>query len=296
MREFVSPKQVARAIGVSESSVKRWCDQGSLPFFKTDGGHRRLLVGTVLEFVKTHHHHLKQPELLGLPISTGSTHYTIDQAVGQLRQVLEQGNEELTRQILFDLFLANLSIAEIGDQVIRPVFQSVGQAWECGDMEVYQERRACQVCLHALHDLRSQLPQPETAAPLALGATLSGDNYQLPILLVEMVLRQSGLRAQSYGTNLTVETLMSAVETSKPQLFWLSISYSDDASAVIDACRRLNDLAKRRNVAFLLGGSWIQAELVNQLQYTVHCNNLRDVENFAQFTFPQQSDSKAGRN
>jgi predicted site-specific integrase-resolvase len=30
-RGLLTPKQVARAIGVSESSLKRWCDKGVLP-------------------------------------------------------------------------------------------------------------------------------------------------------------------------------------------------------------------------------------------------------------------------
>ncbi len=44
--------QVAKAIGVSESSLKRWCDKGMLATQRTAGGHRRLTIEAVLEFVR----------------------------------------------------------------------------------------------------------------------------------------------------------------------------------------------------------------------------------------------------
>lgn len=67
VRELLTPKQVARAIGVSESSLKRWCDQGLLPSVqRTAGGRRRLALRDVLHFVRAHDHPLVAPEALGL--------------------------------------------------------------------------------------------------------------------------------------------------------------------------------------------------------------------------------------
>lgn len=66
----LSPKQVARAIGVSEASLKRWCDKGKLTLTKTAGGHRRLHVSSVLRFLKDSGRELVRPEILGLPPST----------------------------------------------------------------------------------------------------------------------------------------------------------------------------------------------------------------------------------
>lgn len=289
MKEFVTPKQVARAIGVSESSLKRWCDKGLLPMAKTIGGHRRLPIGTVLEFIRTQNHRLVEPEQLGLPASTGSGQLTLDRAVDRLTEVLEIGDEVLVRQVIFDLHLANFSIAEIGDKIIRSAFQRIGESWECGGLEVFQERRACQTSLHALHELRSHLPIWAQSAPTAIGATLSGDDYQLPILLVEMVLRQSGWRAQSLGNNLTTETLITAIETLKPRIFWLSVSHARDEKSVIDSCERLNEVCKKHHVAFLIGGRWIRPDLHSALRYTVHCHTLSDVENFAWQVFDKNA-------
>ena len=42
MKPLLSPKELADAIGVSESSIKRWVDNGEIQATKTSGGHRRI--------------------------------------------------------------------------------------------------------------------------------------------------------------------------------------------------------------------------------------------------------------
>jgi len=47
-----SPKEVAQRLGVSESSVKRWLDQGVVPVLRTAGGHRRVSEGSLEELLQ----------------------------------------------------------------------------------------------------------------------------------------------------------------------------------------------------------------------------------------------------
>ena len=71
MSQFFSPKEVALAIGVSESSLKRWVDKGLIPAEKTGGGHRRLQLDAVLRYIRDEGKGLANPEIIGLPAETG---------------------------------------------------------------------------------------------------------------------------------------------------------------------------------------------------------------------------------
>ena len=87
-----SPNQVGRAIGVSEASIKRWCDKGILSFRRTAGGHRRLPLHAIFDFIKENNFDLVQPGVLGLPATVGSGLRVIDQACRLFIHALEQGN------------------------------------------------------------------------------------------------------------------------------------------------------------------------------------------------------------
>ena len=80
MKIQVSPKQLARAIQVSESSIKRWCDQGVISTVRTAGGHRRIDMPDVMRFLRDNRYDLVRPEVLGLPATTGRTAWVLDRA------------------------------------------------------------------------------------------------------------------------------------------------------------------------------------------------------------------------
>ena len=96
MAKSVSPKQLARAIGVSESSVKRWCDDGVIQTAYTPGGHRKIEIDQVLQFLRDTKHAVVDPEILGLPSMLGQQTWSTQEAVDQLQDSLLANNEELS--------------------------------------------------------------------------------------------------------------------------------------------------------------------------------------------------------
>lgn len=52
MKPLLSPRELAQAIGVSESSIKRWIDDGLIGATKTAGGHRRIAGSEAIRFVR----------------------------------------------------------------------------------------------------------------------------------------------------------------------------------------------------------------------------------------------------
>lgn len=131
MPELFTPKQVANAIDVSESSVKRWCDKGDIPTQYTAGGHRRIGLSGLIEFLRTRNCAIAKPELLGLPSNTGQSHRVIERGATALVDALVAGKEEETRRVILDLYLAEHSIGRICDEVIAPAFERIGEMWEC---------------------------------------------------------------------------------------------------------------------------------------------------------------------
>ncbi len=281
MKNVLTPKQVARAIQVSESSVKRWCDKGLIPAQYTAGGHRRIDMSTLLEFLRSSKYELVRPEVLGLPATTGQTVRVIQRAADQLLEAIVAGDEEQCRQIAFDLVLAEHSISSICDQVFAKVFESIGDAWECGDAEVYQERRACEIALRVLHEVRGFLPTPPPEAPLAIGGATEGDQYNLATTMVELVLRDAKWNAVSLGDNLPFETLAAAIQEHHPRLLWLSCSHiTDQANFLAEYSRFYEEYGM--DVAIVVGGRALTEELRSHMRYSAYCDTMQHLDSFAQ--------------
>ena len=66
MDDNFTPKQIAFALRVSESSVKRWCDQGVIRTDRTLGGHRRIPLEYLLEFLETTNRRVVDPVAIGM--------------------------------------------------------------------------------------------------------------------------------------------------------------------------------------------------------------------------------------
>ncbi|QEG40962.1 MerR family transcriptional regulator [Roseimaritima ulvae] len=281
MRDLVTPKQLSRAIEVSESSVKRWCDQGVIAAQVTAGGHRRIAMAEVMEFVRGGKYELIHPEALGLPPISGPSARVIPRAREQMTAALIAGDEPRCRQIAIDLYLASHSLSVICDEVFAAAFEQIGRQWACGEAEIYQERRGCEMVLRILHELRTLLPAVAADAPLAIGGTVAGDPYSLGTTMVELVLRSVGWQAVSLGDNLPTATLAVAIEQQHPKLFWLSCSHIADNAEFLTGYRELYDRFAA-DVAFVVGGFALSESIRQEMKFAAYCDNMQHLEGFAQ--------------
>jgi methanogenic corrinoid protein MtbC1 len=280
MKELLTPKQVGRALGVSEASVKRWCDRGLLSASRTAGGHRRLPINGVIQFLRQRGHPIAQPEVLGLPPLSGRGEATVDRSVARLSKALKVGDDLQSRQIILNLYLARRTMTDICDRVIAPAFHGLGDAWQHGEIEVYQERRGCEITLRILHELQGMLPDPLDHASYALGGTLESDYYTLPNAMVELTLREQGWLAESHGCGNPADTLAAAIHERRPRLFWLSASTFESPDAFLHEYRTVQEAASAADVAIAVGGRALTPELRRQMTYSAYGDNLRHLAGY----------------
>ncbi len=279
--DVLTTRQAARALGVSEASLKRWCDQGLLPAVRTPGGHRRLPTNGVIQFVRAQKMDVVRPSILGLP----TTHALLQQASSDLHERLQQafdiGREQEIRSIIFGLYLAGESAVDILDRYITPVFHQIGNQFASGTTAIYEERRAVELALRELHRLCATLPAPDANAPRAIGGTLAGDLYMLPTMMVETVLREAGWRAQSYGCGHPVHTLVQACTDVQPDLLWLSVSHVESTAQFLNDYGGLAQHARELGIQVLVGGRALTSEMRARMSYFGYAEDMRELVRLA---------------
>lgn len=265
---------------MSESSLKRWVDQGLIQAVRTAGGHRKLALEDVLKFLRENDHPIIAPELLQLPAVSPQSEIGLRRGSERLLEALLVGNEELARQVIFDLYLAKHSVATIFDQVFANALRSIGDKWSCQEIDVYQERRSCEIALRVLYELRRAIPQPDSRC-WAIGGTMHGDQTTIPTIMAELVLRDAGWQAMSLGTSLPTESLIKAMDESHAQLFWLSATHIHDEVTFVRDFAKISAAATRCGMALVVGGRALNEALRRELSYSAFCDTMQHLDHFA---------------
>ncbi len=274
-----SSKQIAAALGVSVSSVKRWCDRDSIPTVRTVGGHRRVPLDGLLHFLRGSDYQLVDPAAIGLssPLVDPQAAPAWDRGTerGRFQHALLEGDEVAARALFWRYLQRSPNQSLAAEQFITAAMAQFGHAWEDGQVQVYQERRACEINRRLLNELRQRILSRRdlTQAPIAIGGSPAGDPYQLPSALVEVALLEAGWNAMNLGNDLPLDSLLQAAIDYQPRLFWLSTSAVADEPRFVEDFNRLAD-ALSPEVALLVGGRGLSESLRPRLRYTAYCDNL----------------------
>lgn len=267
MTPNLSPKDLALMIGVSESSLKRWVDEGRLSAGRTAGGHRRIPLHEAVRFIRLTSQAVSRPDMLGVgeavskavPLASGSSGGGVT-GMGEalLLKALEAGNAEQARGLVIGHFLASKSVAGVFDGPMAHAMHRIGEMWNHTPEGIMVEHRAMEISLGAIHLIRSMMPPVDdhtaTPARTAIGGAAPGDPYQMPSLMAATVLMECGYRDVNMGANVPVETMLHAVRQHSPALVWLSVSTSMDRGALSEYVQRLGAMCQQLGATLAIGG------------------------------------------
>lgn len=227
---FLSPRDLGAAIGVSESSVKRWADSGQLKLVRTRGGHRRIRLSEAIRFIQRQRHEVVRPELLGLPSRARQlARLPVHEISRTLARFLTEGKLAEAHAALLHAFIDGVELVTLGRDILQPALEKIGELWHHGPDGIAVEHAAIETCLQALHEIARLLPLGD--GPIALGGAPEFDPYQLPSLLASMALQQAGWRPTNLGARVPLVALLAAAKRLQPKIVWISLSNEEPRGA-----------------------------------------------------------------
>lgn len=251
---LLSTRDLATALGVSESSIKRWADDGTLRASRTAGGHRRIPRAEAIRFVRETGLGVVRPELLGLDelgVAAADASGAADDTE-RLHDYLVRGAGGHARGLVLQLYLAGQPVAAILDGPVRSALARIGERWLHDADGVFCEHRATELCIQAIQQLRLLVAVAE-GAPVALGGAPGSDPYLLPTLGAATVLAGEGLDAVNLGADTPLAALERAAAALAPRLLWLSVTTPPPAELGREVARLARHLAPR-GVQLVVGG------------------------------------------
>lgn len=156
MSRVFSTRELAQMWNVSESTIKRWADAGTLPCARTPGGHRRFLLEHIRDFQATHG--FKATGLLKMrhweePEEPEAATESADVKLKNLFRTALNNRRSLLLEQLQKVYLRGLTLSELYDQLILPLDRRVREQQADGRLSLAQAQLICNNLEDALHRL-----------------------------------------------------------------------------------------------------------------------------------------------
>lgn len=295
IRRYASTQQVAAALGIGVTTVKRWVDTGVLSADRTAGGHRKLLLADVIRLVrKGDLPHADLSQLLNQPRARRSSNP--DHLRSQLIEALMTANAEWARAIIVNGVRHGTAMDAMADVVIGPAMHHVGHQWETGKIDVLDEHRATQAVVAALFELEASLRlRGQRERPVAVGGAPENDHTILGSHLAKLVLLDAGWDAVNLGPHTPMAAFRKALKDLKPRLIWISATHLADAEQFLQEYQHFFAEAEEQGVAVAIGGRAFNDTLRKRMRYSTFGDGLSHLVSFARLLYPVPNRPKRGR-
>lgn len=234
---MLTTTQASRRAGVAPSTIKRWADQGHLPFRRTVGGHRRFDEGELARF------------LLQQDRPRGGVQRKADWI-----ETLVRGDRYLAEAALLQA-RSRLGAWYLVADELGAVLCAIGERWTRGEFSVAQEHVVSDTLTRALRRVGESLP----VAPSAPGCVLAcagDDDHGLGLSLVELCLREAGWRSIWLGPSTPSAALPEML--GRPQVRALALSASAASSSrpeLAELVEQVGAWCADAGLELLLGGA-----------------------------------------
>ena len=230
--DIISTRAVAEVLGVSEATVKRWSDAGTLRCFRTPGGHRKFRLRDVKAFLSDTHETGVAPPRIAPPSKE------LSEQQSDARALALAGDVDGLVSMVAQERLQGISLALTFDRIFAPAMADIGEGWAEGRISAAQEHLASAAVGDMLARVRPLIERTSRAdRGRALCACLGGEHHDLAVRMVALVLAAEGYRAALLGANVPAGDLALLIAADPPAILALSAS----AHARPDALR--GDLA-----------------------------------------------------
>jgi excisionase family DNA binding protein len=266
---LLTTSQVAQLLRAHPSSVKRWCNEGELPFAKTEGGHRRIHLRDALQLARSrdiatfldpfapYEGHVWSAVA---DIAAGRGFYTLNSlALGWAMR----GYAERVGQLYGDLLrLGQPPMHDVFDEGIRELMRLVGEAWRDGRLRVGEEHLTSQSILEALIRFRLEMPTASRngrGVPpprRAVVGCMEGVQHQLGAMCARLSLEREGWEVLYLGPDVPVEELAAVQRSREAELLCVSFAGVGSIGDVRRCVRILGEFYRpAQPYSLVLGGS-----------------------------------------
>jgi methanogenic corrinoid protein MtbC1 len=257
----LSTADIARLFHVTETTIKRWADEGTLKCQKTPGGHRKFLIRNVIEFAERNHFEpvgilaFSETDALAPAIQMAVLSRDFGTLVDSfIQKALSPCNTDLASFLSY-LYEHRIHLWEIHDLILRPAMAVIGERWAKGELDIGHEHRASYETLDALAKLQSQILIKHALGRVVLFACPGEELHEIGLRCASYLFESEGWTTHYLGARVPSEALIAAVGELKPDVVCLSVTRSSVNPETDSHMLRLSVAAREQGALTVAGGT-----------------------------------------
>lgn len=230
MNDWITAQQAAAELGLSPSTLKRFCDVHEIPIARTPGGHRRI-----------DRSHMAQ--VASLMRCQGKSLMAAEYPdTSQIVKLLLAGDHS---QLTDLIWAATPSMSELVarlEDFFVPALWQIGSLWHKKEIEIAHEKVATYAASMVLNALVSRMPAPAPSARLLLGATFPTSADTIGLKIVAIGLRSVGVQFIHLGSGISPDVIARAAVLYHASAVCISHTHVVDLDDVARNHHRLAEL------------------------------------------------------
>ncbi len=285
---WLTSKEAARLLGVSEASIKRWANSGLLSSEKTAGGHRRFRPEDVAVFRRGRGHSAER-RATATVVQLQERRKAISGATGgdsfshqALFEALVEGRAEDASAMFVNAYLHGHNLASLFDEVLWRAMHRVGELWYEGKLSVAQEHVATRTVFSAIQRLRGVIDVAEENGLLAICCGGEDDFHELSVQCTQVLLEGEGWRVINLGPNTPFFALSEETMRSTPQLVCVSATILYNLDRAVREYKEFREVAQSTGTAIVLGGAGLSDDSIRKrFPADIHADTFQQLLVFA---------------
>ena len=267
---ILSTADVARLFDVTETTVKRWADEGTLKCQRTPGGHRKFAIRYVIEFAERNHFDpvgaidLMRETRFSPPLQAAVLSRDFPALAREYTSRAMAADEESLLAFFSYLYEHKVALWEIHDLVLRGGMQEIGERWMRGELGVEEEHRASARTVDALARLQTQVFVKPSRGKSSLLACLGEDLHEIGLRCVSCIFEAEGWGVHYLGARTPRNAIIAAARKVAPDVLAVSVSMGDRPESVRSDIGEISAAAREVGAQLVVGGRGAMAAFTEQ--------------------------------
>jgi len=267
-KTILSTADVARLFNVTETTVKRWADDGTMKCQKTPGGHRKFDIKHVIEFANTNSMDPTGTLVLeedgfapAIQIAVLSRDFVALSKIF-VEKAMSVDRHDL-HAFLSYLYQHRFQLWEIYDLIVRPGLYEIGERWRSKEIDIYHEHRASHETMDAMAKLQTEISIKPQVGKHAVLACLEDELHEIGLRCAANILEAEGWQVHYLGGRTPYHSIVESVKDVRPEIVCLSVTYSEIASGDVGRLKDLRRIVHRGGGKLVFGGQKLPAKCID---------------------------------